>query len=308
MTRRRHRIVCLAAIAVAVALCTLAACGKTASSGSGTARAGGSSDTAGDERAAGSFTSTAVVVTYGEDGLLFVDQENGTPYVPGLDNAVIEDGAGRAIAAGDLVRGNIVEVTGNGIMLESYPGKYPGITRVAVVDEGAPEDADRYDDIVAGIWQPRDAQEPPSASISYTTELAQVSMALDRFGYTWSWDENGERQSVAVDAAHPAQVGADGLIDAVVGDAVEARLSFDVPATGITVTRWSEGDLASEAERAGSASAVDAAALPGEEVACTLDDAGNMAFTIEPGWRYQVLATFDAGEATFAFTVRAPKS
>ena len=33
-----------------------------------------------------------------------------------------------------LVAGNIVQVTGNGIMLESYPGQYPGITKVEVIE------------------------------------------------------------------------------------------------------------------------------------------------------------------------------
>lgn len=48
--------------------------------------------------------------------------------------------------------GNIVQVTGNGIMLESYPGQYPGITKVEVIETGSPADAEQYADIVDTVF------------------------------------------------------------------------------------------------------------------------------------------------------------
>ena len=60
---------------------------------------------------------------YHDDGdqVLFVDQETQTPYIPTeIDDAtIIVDGQQTDEEA--LVAGNIVQVTGNGIMLESYP-------------------------------------------------------------------------------------------------------------------------------------------------------------------------------------------
>lgn len=56
------------------------------------------------------------------DQVLFVDQETQTPYIPTeIDDAtIIVDGQQTDEEA--LVAGNIVQVTGNGIMLESYRG------------------------------------------------------------------------------------------------------------------------------------------------------------------------------------------
>ena len=81
------------------------------------------------EAAQGDVVSTAMVAYANGDQVLFVDQETQTPYIPTeIDDAtIIVDGQQTDEEA--LVAGNIVQVTGNGIMLESYPGQYPGITK-----------------------------------------------------------------------------------------------------------------------------------------------------------------------------------
>ena len=225
-----------------------------------------------DEPADGSeFVSTAMVVTFGDGEVLFVDQDTETPYYPTLPEGTPE-----------LAAGNVVRVTGNGIMLESYPGQYPGITRVEVVDEGTPADAEKYDELVAQIWQPKDPAEPALASLEYTTELATVSLMPVSCGYTWSYGEGDEARTVAVDAPAPNQLAADELPDARVDGPTEVTVSFDVEVTGMEVTRWSEGALDTE----------------GEAVAT---EGGT--FTVEPGWRYAIRATFGQGEVTYALTV-----
>ena len=228
--------------------------------------------TEGEGSAMDEFVSTAMVVTFGDGKILFVDQDNGSPYYPTLP----ED-------APELTAGNIVRVTGNGIMLESYPGQYPGITKVEVVEEGSPADAEKYDELVAQIWQPKDPSEPPYASVEYATELATVSLVPASNGYTWSFEENGEGQTIVADVPHPTQLAVDDLPDARVDGPTEVTASFDVEATGLTVTRWSEDALDAE----------------GEQVAVE-----GLSFTVEPGYRYALNATFEQGEAAFVFTVR----
>ena len=218
------------------------------------------------------FVSTAMVVTFGDGEVLFVDQDTGSPYYPTLPES-----------APELTAGNIVRVTGTGIMLQSYPGQYPGITKVEVVEEGSPADAEKYDELVAQIWHPKDPAELPYASLEYTTELAAVSLMLQSYGYTWSYEENGETTAISADSALPAQLAADELPDVSVDAPTEVTASFDVPATGIEVTRWSEDALDAE----------------GEPV-----ETDGLSFTVEPGYRYALLATFDAGEVTYVFTVR----
>ena len=96
------------------------------------------------EATQGDVVSTAMVAYANGDQVLFVDQETQTPYIPTeIDDAtIIVDGQQTDEEA--LVAGNIVQVTGNGIMLESYPGQYPGITKVEVIETGSPADAEQY--------------------------------------------------------------------------------------------------------------------------------------------------------------------
>lgn len=228
--------------------------------------------TEGEGSAMDEFVSTAMVVTFDDGEVLFVDQDTGTPYYPTLPEG-----------APELAAGNIVRVTGNGIMLESYPAQYPGITRVEVVEEGSPADAEKYDELVAEIWQPKDPTEPPYASVEYATDLAVVSLVPTTCGYTWTYEEDGEEQTVAVDAPHPTQLEADELPDARVDGPTEVTVSFDVEMTELVVSRWSE----------------DALDVEGEPV-----EAEDGTFIVEPGYRYAFFATFDAGGATYVFTVR----
>ena len=218
------------------------------------------------------FVSTAMVVTLSDGQVLFVDQETETPYYPTLP----ED-------APELTAGDVVRVAGNGIMLESYPAQYPGITDVEVVEEGAPADAEKYGELVAQIWQPKDPSEPPYASVEYTTDLASVSLMPVTCGYTWTYDQDGSEQTVTVDAPHPTQLEVDSLPDVRVDGPTEVTVSFDVKNTELVVSRWSEGALDVEGE-------------PVEVESGT--------FIVEPRYRYAFFATFHAGHATYAFTVR----
>lgn len=252
--------------------------------------------TEGEGSAMDEFVSTAMVVTFGDGEVLFVDQETGTPYYP----------TNMPSDAPELAAGNIVRVTGNGIMLESYPAQYPGITDVEVIEEGAPADAEKYDELVTQIWQPKDPSEPPLASLEYTTELAATSVMLGSYGYTWSYEENGSEQTVTADAPHPTQLEAAELSDARVDGPTEVTVTFDVPCTAAGIVRWPEDELEAAAEAAGSAQAVEIGSVEGD--AWTVDDRkivdGNVVFTVEPGWRYAVEAYFNAGEAVYAFVVR----
>lgn len=231
-------------------------------------------DVKGTEGEAGTdgFVSTAMVVTLGDGEVLFVDQDTQTPYYPTLPEGTPE-----------LAAGNIVRVTGNGIMLESYPAQYPGITDVEVVEEGAPADAEKYDELVAQIWQPKDPAEPPYASVEYTTDLASVSLMPVTCGYTWTYNQDGSEQTVTVDVPHPTQLETADLPDARVDSPTEVTVSFDVKMRELVVSRWSEGALDVEGE-------------PVEVESGT--------FIVEPGYRYAFFATFHAGHATYAFTVR----
>ena len=209
------------------------------------------------------FESEALVIASDEAGLLFVDTETETPYTPGgLAQARIVGADGEEISAPDLARGNLVRVVGNGIMLESYPAQYPGISEVEVLKTGSAADADPYNELVAQVRPTKDPAEPPYAALSYRTDDAAVTVALTLVSSTWQdgEDATGERPAPAVALAP------DALADARIPHALEATVELDTPATAVRAVRWNESDLARAAEASGGYTALEEN-QPSEEVA-----------------------------------------
>ena len=250
---------------------------------------------------------TALVVVLGDGSVLFVDTDSESPYYPtNLEDAEILDIDGNAISAEDLASGNVVRVTGNGIMLQSYPGQYPGISKVEVTSVGSPADAEKYAELADQLWDPRDPSQPPAATLEYRTELAAAAVMLDACSYTWSFEQEGQTQTVTADAAHPTQLEADGLPDARVDGPTEVTINFDVPATAAGIVRWREDELEVAAQKAGSAAALELGSVAEDIMAASERQIvdGDVRLTVEPGWRYAIEAYFDGGEAVYVFTVR----
>ena len=294
-----------ARIGAALALaCLMGATGCStpapAASGSGAANAAATRNISEEDAM---FESEALVIASDEAGLLFVDTETETPYTPGdLAQARIVGADGEEISASDLARGNLVRVVGNGIMLESYPAQYPGISEIEVLKTGSAADADPYNELVAQVRPTKDPAEPPYAALSYRTDDAAVTVALTLVSSTWQdgEDATGERPAPAVALAP------DALADARIPHALEATVELDTPATAVRAVRWNESDLARAAEASGGYETL-GEDHPGEEVAVSTAN-GAASLTIEPGWRYALTTEFDDGEATYAFTVAEPRT
>lgn len=282
---------------LAVGLIALAGCAvKGGNAGEPSGRDAGD-PTQGDPTANGTV-STAIVAYANGDDVLFVDQETQTPYIPtNLDEATIIF-EGQEIDEDDLQAGNIVKVIGNGIMLESYPGQYPGITSVEVTSVGNPADAEQYADIVDTVFAAPDQRQVPSGNLDYKTADAQVSVVLNPYDYEWSFGQpDGTPDRISQDNDVLAADGSvlEGAADARISGSVDAFVAFSVNPTSVEIERT---PLA-----AGStigAAKIDAAAED-ENVPCTLGADGSLAFTIEPGYLYELNATFPQGEADYAF-------
>ena len=220
------------------------------------------------------FVSTALVAAANEGSYLFVDQETETPYFPTLP-----------AGSPELAVGNVVRVTGNGIMLESYPAQYPGITGVEVLEEGSPADAEKYRDLVSQVWAPRDPAAPASALVEYRTDQAVVSLVPLTCGYEWSYGPAETRKTIAVDAPAVTDYAADELPSTTLAEPTEVTMAFEFDAAGASVTAWDEGALDAD----------------GTAVDLTLED-GQVRFTAEPGTRYAAEITFEDGTVTYGFT------
>lgn len=238
-------------------------------------------DVVSDGSAQEEFTSTAMVVLLGNGEPLFIDRETESPYYPTLPDD-----------APELATGNIVRVTGNGIMLESYPGQYPGITKVEVIEEGAPEDAEKYAELAAQLWQPKDLAEPALATLEYRTEEASVSLLPLANAWTWSYEQNGDTVTASNDAPAANQIDATDLPEVAAGETVEVTMTFDLPPVESDDSRWPEVARYPENDLETGAEAVDV----------TLSG-GALEFAVEPGWRYRVDVAFDAGQVSYVFTV-----
>ena len=136
----------------------------------------------------------AMYIPAGEDGHLMVGEGTGNVFTVTMpDN--IQDKNGKKISEEDLNRGDIVAIYGDEIMLESYPGQYPGVTKIKVVKEGKASDADQYQDILDEFWPEKDPGELPYLNIGYCASYGEVSAAATRGGYSWSYaDKDGVEQ------------------------------------------------------------------------------------------------------------------
>ena len=147
----------------------------------------------------------AMYIPAGEDGHLMIGEGTGNVFTVIMPEN-IQDKNGKKISEKDLKRGDIVAIYGDGIMLESYPGQYPGVTKIKVIKEGKASDADQYQDILDEFWPEKDPAELPYLNIGYTASYGKVSAAAARGGYSWNYaDEDGVEQNETADSVAVTQ-------------------------------------------------------------------------------------------------------
>ena len=156
--------------------------------------------TVGDDKA----KNTVMYVPYGKDAehYVMIDQHNGSVFTVTMPENIL-DSKDRKITKDDLKKGNILIIYGDGIMLQTYPGQYPGVTKIKVKEEGKPSDADQYQDVVEQISSGIKSAARPYLSLEYQDGLGVVSAASTEGGFRWSYyDKNGDLQSSIADTAH----------------------------------------------------------------------------------------------------------
>lgn len=254
------------------------------------------------DSAQGDVVSTAMVVYNDGKTVLFVDQDTGSLYYPTLTGTtgdpddVLRGLDGDDIDLDELAVGNIVRVTGNGIMLESYPGQYPGITKVEVIERGNPSDADQYTEEISQVIVTPDPADVPSSYVEYTTDMAQASVLMEAYEYEWVVPQNGDRkageQELEGSADDRQGVIKEGINDARISGPVEALVGFSVAPTNVVVERTPLVNT--------STPAIDPRAED-QLVPVTVQADGSVTFTIEPNYLYEIDADFSQGEASYAF-------
>lgn len=84
--------------------------------------------------------------THGE--YLFVQEDTETPFEAEFPDGQVFDEHGKALKRENISSGDVFKIYGNGAMTMSYPGQYPGVTKMIRVKWGTPEDAKKYDELL----------------------------------------------------------------------------------------------------------------------------------------------------------------
>ncbi|MDY4191260.1 MAG: hypothetical protein SOX72_03480 [Oscillospiraceae bacterium] len=274
-------------IGAALALGLLAGCAAAFAP-----KAGGDTRSAEKSGAEGGETCTAMYVPLGNGSYILVDQDSGSVFTICVPEQVLDAG-GEPMAFEDLRAGNILKITGDGVMLYSYPGQYPGVTQVQLVQEGSPEDAEQYEELADSLCAEPDPSEPPSLNIEYRTARAAVCAAVTRGSYEWSLPlEGGQTQSEIACGPHVLQWSE--LAGLSLPEPAELTLHFygtEAPVQ-VTVYRWPSSLLGAEAP--------EDLASP-EEVETLLRDGDYVIPEAESGFVYEVAARWEQGRAEFGF-------
>ena len=178
----------------------------------------------------------AMYIPAGEDGHLMIGEGTGNIFTITMPEN-IQDKNGKKISEKDLKRGDIVAIYGDGIMLESYPGQYPGVSKIKVVKKGKASDADQYQEILDEFWPEKDPAELPYLSVRYRSSYGEVSAAALRGGYSWSYaDKDGVEQNENADS--PAVTRWTELPVMNINETADMELDFDIKPEKVTVTAF----------------------------------------------------------------------
>ena len=224
------------------------------------------------------------------------DLEHGTIYVTHTPSDTLYDENGSSIDPSEIKKGDFLQVEGDGIMLESYPGQYPGITRMQKISGGTEADAEKFDEELSQILPEKDPSEIPFLNLCYKQPNAQVTAMATQGGYTWSYvDENGNGQNVAADSAFILDwPDMNDLNTANDEGKTDLELVFSEEPESVTAERW-------PAEERGK----DFGSGYPEGESVSVEHAQSWSIPeAEAGYIYEVDAVFENGTVTYGFEVK----
>lgn len=118
----------------------------------------------------------------------------------------VYDESGKKITPDDLNNGDVVDIYGNGMIAESYPAQYHGITEIRRTEQANQEYIRQYGYYLDELFIEKDPSERPYLNVCYTDELAAVSVMIpEPLSYKWTYEENGESNTITTDVPHILQ-------------------------------------------------------------------------------------------------------
>ncbi len=238
-------------------------------------------------------TMSAVYLKKDDGSSLFVNLEAGYPFTGTIPEGELYDEDGKKITEQELDNGDVVSIYGNGIMAQSYPAQYHGITKIERTEQANQKYIEEYGHYLDEFFVEKDPSELPYLDVCYTDDLASAAVMIpEALSYTWTYEENGESRTVTTDVPHILQTEPTEVTK--LSEPLTMELQFDEKPDSVAILAWEDSLLGQYQD--GTASIPEGTDIKAEE-----NENGNFAFTAQPGYVYLVQGQWDNGTADYGF-------
>ena len=228
---------------------------------------------------------------------IFVSLENDMPFTGKIPQEELYDEEGKKITEQDLNNGDVLDIYGNGIMAQSYPAQYHGITKIERTEQANHKYIQEYGHYLDELFPEKDPAQLPYLNVCYTDELASAAVMIpEALSYTWTYEENGESRTITTDAPHVLQTEPTEVTK--LSEPMTMELEFDEKPESVQILSWDDSLLEQYQDSA--------AEIPeGTPVEVQENEKGNTEFTAQPGCVYLVQGQWENGTVDYGFRVSA---
>ena len=228
---------------------------------------------------------------------IFVSLENDMPFTGKIPQEELYDEEGKKITEQDLNNGDVLDIYGNGIMAQSYPAQYHGITKIERTEQSNQKYIQEYGHYLDEIFIKKDSSQLPYLNVCYTDELASVAVMIpEALSCTWTYEENGESRTITTDAPHVLQTEPTEVTK--LSEPMTMELEFDEKPESVQILSWDDSLLEQYQDS-------EAAIPEGTPVEVQENEKGNTEFTAQPGCVYLVQGQWENGTVDYGFRVSA---
>ena len=243
------------------------------------------------------YTMQAVYLKKEDGNNIFVELENDMPFTGKIPQEELYDENGEKITEQDLNNGDVLNIYGNGIMAQSYPGQYNGISKIERTEQENQEYIEEYSHFLDEFFVEKEPSQRPELNVCYTDDLAAVTVMIpEALGYTWTYEENGEGNTITTDAPHILQTNPTEVTK--LSEPMKMELMFDVKPESVQILSWEDSLLGQYQDSADQ--------IPdGTPVEVQENEEGNPEFIAQPGCVYLVQGQWENGTVDYGFRVPA---
>ena len=238
------------------------------------------------------YTMQAVYLKKEDGNNIFVELENDMPFTGKIPQEELYDENGEKITEQDLNNGDVLNIYGNGIMAQSYPGQYNGISKIERTEQENQEYIEEYSHFLDEFFVEKEPSQRPELNVCYTDDLAAVTVMIpEALGYTWTYEENGEGNTITTDAPHILQTNPTEVTK--LSEPMKMELMFDVKPESVQILSWEDSLLGQYQDSADQ--------IPDGTPVEQENEEGNPEFIAQPGCVYLVQGQWENGTADYGF-------